>query len=253
MDLNFENRGSGHALIILHGLFGSLVNWRTMSRRLSDRYRVFTVDLRNHGESPHSSEFSCTLMAQDLREFMQAHEIRSAHLLGHSLGGKAAMEFALTYPEQVNKLVVVDIAPRAYPPIHEPVFEALSTIRPEGFSSRSDVRRELEKVLADRSVAEFLLMNLTTTQTGTFQWRMNLAGLRENYHEIVAAPDWEGVFDKPALFITGGKSDYIRPGDEGIIRKYFPRAEIATIPGAGHWVHAEAPDVFEKLVRKFLC
>lgn len=252
MQLNHEIRGSGHPLIILHGLFGSLVNWRTMSRRLADRYRVYTVDLRNHGGSPHSSDFSCTLMAQDLGEFMQTHEIYSAHLLGHSLGGKAAMEFALTYPEQVNKLVVVDIAPRAYPPIHGPVFEALSTIRPEGFSSRSDVRRELEKVLADRSVAEFLLMNLTSTQTGALHWRMNLAGLRENYHEIIAAPEWDGVFDKPTLFIKGGNSDYIRPEDEGNIRKYFSHAEFATIPGVGHWIHAEAPDVFEKLVRDFL-
>jgi len=252
MQLNYEYRGSGHPLIILHGLFGSLVNWRTMSRRLSDRFRVITVDLRNHGGSPHSSDFSCTLMAQDLREFMQAHGIRSAHLLGHSMGGKAAMEFGLTYHGQVDKLVVVDIAPRAYPPIHAAVFEALSTIRPEDFSSRSDIRRELEKALADRSVVEFLLTNLTTSRTGTLQWRMNLAGLRENYHEIVAAPDWDGVFDKPTLFIKGGKSDYISPGDEGIIRKYFSLAGIAAVPGAGHWVHADVPDVFEKFVRDFL-
>ncbi|MHC1698792.1 MAG: alpha/beta fold hydrolase [Geobacteraceae bacterium] len=252
MYLNHESRGFGHPLIILHGLLGSLDNWRTMSRKLSDHYQVFTVDLRNHGGSPHSPEFSCALMARDLLGFMGDHAIPSAHLLGHSMGGKAAMEFAVTYPEHVDKLVVVDFAPRSYPPTHEEIFEVLSSICLEGFSSRNEVCQELEKAIADRSVSEFLLKNLVVSRTGTLQWKMNLAGLRENYHEIIAAPDWEGVFDKPALFVKGGKSDYLRPEDEGIIWKYFPRAETATVPGAGHWVHTEAPDVFEKFVRKFL-
>lgn len=252
MQLNYESRGSGHPLIIIHGLFGSLDNWRTMSRKLSDPYQVFTVDLRNHGGSPHSAEFSCALMAEDLGEFMHDHAISPAHLLGHSMGGKVAMQFALEHPGHVNKLVVVDIAPRAYPPVHNDIFEVLSSIRPERFTSRNEVRPEIEKGIGDRAVSEFLLKNLVMSETGKLQWKMNLAVLRENYHEIISAPQWEGVFDKPALFIKGGNSDYIRPEDTGMIRKWFTHAEIATIPGAGHWVHAQAPDVFEKLVRDFL-
>ncbi|MEA5114066.1 MAG: alpha/beta fold hydrolase [Geobacteraceae bacterium] len=253
MQLNYESRGSGHPLIILHGLFGSLDNWRTMSRKLSDRYRVITVDLRNHGGSPHSAEFSCALMAEDIMEFMHSHSIGSAHLLGHSMGGKVAMQLAVQQPEHVNKLVVVDIAPRAYLPAHEGIFRALSSIRLDRFTSRNEVRPEIEKGIGDRSVSEFLLKNLVMTETGKLQWKMNLAALRENYHEIISAPGWEGVFDKPAMFLRGGNSDYIRTEDHGVIKKHFPRAGIVTVPGAGHWVHAEAPDLFEKLVRDFLC
>ncbi len=252
LHLNYESRGSGHPLIILHGLFGSLDNWRTLSRKLSDRYRVITVDLRNHGGSPHSAEFSCALMAGDIVEFMHRHSIGSAHLLGHSMGGLVAMRVAVRQPEHVDKLVVVDIAPRAYTPAHNDIFDVLSSIRLERFSNRNEVRPEIEKGIGDRSVSEFLLKNLVIAETGKLQWKMNLPILRANYHEIISAPDWAGVFDKPALFIRGGNSDYIRPEDAGVIRKSFPLAEIATIPGTGHWVHAQAPGVFEELVRKFL-
>lgn len=252
MDLYFESRGSGHPLIILHGLFGSLDNWRTMSKRLSDRYQAFSLDLRNHGGSPHSAEFSCGLMAQDLGDFMRSHGIPEAHVLGHSMGGKVAMNFAVACPGHVDKLVVVDIAPRAYQPAHEEIFQALSSIPLDNFSNRNEVRLEMDKQISDRSVAEFLLKNLVTLETGRLQWKINLASLRENYRDIISEPKWEGVFDNPALFLKGGDSDYILPEDHVIIRKYFPRAQIATVPGAGHWVHAEAPDVFEKLVREFL-
>lgn len=252
MQLNYESRGSGHPLIILHGLFGSLDNWRSMSRRLSDRYRVFSPDLRNHGGSPHSSESGSGPMSEDILDFMRAHGIRSAHLLGHSMGGKVAMRFALEHGELVDRLVVVDFAPVAYPPRHEAIFEALCSLPLEQLSSRDRVRSELAKGIPDRSVVEFLLKNLVTSPAGELRWRMNLGALRDGYRELVAAPDWEGVFDRPVLFIKGGKSDYISPGDAGIIRRYFPRAEIAEVPAAGHWVHAEAPDVFEKLVRDFL-
>lgn len=252
MQLTYEIRGSGHPLIILHGLFGSLDNWRTMSRRLSDRYRVFSLDLRNHGGSPHSSESGCGPMTEDILAFMKAHGIRSAHLLGHSMGGKVAMRFAVEHGEFVDRLVVVDFAPRAYRSRHEAVFEALCSLPLEQFSRRDQVRSELAKGIPDRSVVEFLLKNLVTTPAGELRWRMNLGALRDGYRELVAAPDWKGVFDKPALFIKGGKSDYIETGDEEIIRKYFPRAGIAAVPGAGHWIHAEAPELFEKLVRDFL-
>lgn len=240
-------------MIILHGLFGSRENWRTMSRKLSDRYQVFTVDLRNHGGSPHSAEFSCALMADDLRYFMHEHALPEACLLGHSMGGKAAMHFAVEHPEHVERLVVVDIAPRAYPPAHDALFEVLSSIRLENYASRNEVRPEIEKGIGDRAVSEFLLKNLVMPEAGKLQWKMNLAGLREKYHEIISAPDWEGVFPKPVLFIRGGNSDYLRQEDSGIIMKHFPRAEIATVPGAGHWVQAEAPEAFENLVRDFLC
>lgn len=252
MRLHFESRGFGPPLIIMHGLFGSLDNWRTMSRRFSDRLQVFTVDMRNHGSSPHSAEFSCALMAADLMDFMQGQAIRQAHVLGHSMGGKVAMQFAVEHPEHVDKLIVVDIAPRAYPPLHDDIFEVLSSIRLERFAGRNEVRTEMEQGIGDRSVSEFLLKSLVVSGAGSLRWKMNLASLREHYHDIISAPRWNGVFDKPALFVRGGSSDYIRPEDKGIIRERFPQAEIATVPGAGHWVHAQAPDAFEKLVRDFL-
>ncbi len=252
MRLHFESCGTGHPLIILHGLFGSLENWRSMSKKLCRNFRVFSVDLRNHGNSPHSDEFNCALMVDDLKEFMQEHSLGSAHLLGHSLGGKVAMHFAVTHPDLVDKLVVVDIAPRAYPPSHKNIFTLLTAIPLEKFSGRSEIRQELEKGISDRSVVEFLLKNITTTQSETLQWRMNLKALHENYQEIIAAPEWEGSFDKPTLFVRGENSDYIKSTDLGGVKKYFPRAEVAMVPGAGHWVHAQAPENFEEMVRDFL-
>lgn len=252
MQLHSESCGAGPPLIILHGLFGSLENWRSMSRKLGQHFQVFSLDMRNHGGSPHSAEFSCALMAEDLKEFMDEHSLCSAHLLGHSLGGKVAMQFALTHPDFVERLVVVDIAPRSYPPLHTDIFTLLSFIPLERFSSRSEVRQELEKGISDRSVVEFLLKNITSTQSGMLQWRMNLKALQENYREIITAPEWEGRFDKPTLFIRGENSDYIGLADLGGIKKYFPSAEVAMVAGAGHWVHVQAPDAFEGLVRDFL-
>jgi pimeloyl-ACP methyl ester carboxylesterase len=223
-----------------------------MSRKLGQHFQVFSVDLRNHGGSPHRAEFSCALMAEDLLEFMDEHFLGSAHLLGHSLGGKVAMQFALTYPDFVERLVVVDIAPRAYSPLHTEIFSLLSSIPLERFSNRSEVRQELEKGISDRSIVEFLLKNLTPSQSGMLRWRMNLQALQENYREIIAAPEWEGSFDKPALFVRGGNSDYIAPEDYQGIKKSFPRAELATVTGVGHWVPAQAPDIFERMVCEFL-
>jgi esterase len=223
-----------------------------MSRKLCRGFRVFSVDLRNHGNSPHSTEFNCALMVGDLKEFMQEHSLVSGHLLGHSLGGKVAMQFALTHPEYVDRLVVVDIAPRAYLPFHEDIFKVLTSIRIDRFSGRSEVRQELEKGISDRTVAEFLLKNITTSQSGKLRWRMNLKALHKNYQEIIASPEWDGSFDKPALFVRGENSDYIGPADHRVIKKYFPNAELATVEGAGHWVHAQAPDIFERMIRDFL-
>jgi pimeloyl-ACP methyl ester carboxylesterase len=252
MQLHFESCGAGPSLIILHGLFGSLENWRSMSRKLGHHFRVFYVDLRNHGESPHSAEFTCALMVEDLKEFMHEHSLDSPHLPGHSLGGKVAMHFAVNHPDLVEKLVVVDIAPRAYPPSHTNIFTLLSSIPLEKFSVRSEVLHVLEKIISDRSVTEFLLKNLTTAQSGKLRWRMNLKAINENYREIIAAPEWEGSFDKPALFVRGGNSDYIAPEDYQGIKKSFPRAELATVTGVGHWVPAQAPDIFERMVCEFL-
>jgi pimeloyl-ACP methyl ester carboxylesterase len=252
MRLHYETIGAGQPLVILHGLFGSLDNWRTMSKKLSDRYQVFSVDLRNHGGSPHSAEFSYPLMADDLKEFMHQHLLCSACLLGHSMGGKVAMQFALTHPQLVDKLIVVDIAPRAYPPKHKDIFEVLFALHLERFSGRNEVRRELQKEISDRSISEFILKNIIVSQPGKLQWKMNLVSLHENYHEIIAAPYGEGGFTKPTLFVLGGDSDYIEPEDDGVIRKYFPCAELATVPGVSHWVHAQAPGIFEEKVRDFL-
>lgn len=252
MRLNYESRGSGPNLIILHGLFGSLDNWRTMSRRLSDHFRVFSVDLRNHGSSPHCDEFDYESMAADIRKFMHEHSLRASHLPGHSMGGKAAMQCALSYPDMVDALIVVDIAPRSYPGGHEDILKQLSSLRPERLSGRKEAEGELSRRIADQSVRSFLLKNLVSSPTGGLRWKMNLETINREYGNILKGIAETRVFDKPVLFIRGGESRYVVDDDFQLIRKMFPSARFATLPGAGHWVHADTPDLFEKNVREFL-
>lgn len=252
MDLNYKTFGQGEPLLILHGLFGMLDNWQTLGKKLAEHYTVYLVDQRNHGRSPHVDEMNYQAMAKDLKEFMEAHWIYEAHLLGHSMGGKTVMQFAGQYPDMVNKLIVVDIAPRAYPGGHEEIMEALRTVDLKTIDKRGDADEQLKPRIKNKSIRQFLLKNLSRSKEDGYAWKMNLEAIQEHYEEILAAVSGNDPFDGPALFIRGGNSNYIRETDREDILALFPEAEIKTVENAGHWVHAENPELMLEIVQKFL-
>jgi pimeloyl-ACP methyl ester carboxylesterase len=252
MQLHFETYGHGRPLIILHGLFGSLENWHSISRNLAADFRVLAVDQRNHGRSPHAAEMSYQLMAGDLKELLTAQHLGPVNLLGHSMGGKTAMVFALNDPGLVKKLAIVDIGPRAYPPHHRQILHALLSLDLRSFKSRAEIQSQLVPVIPDLAIRQFLLKNVKRDQAGAFYWQMNLAAIEANYERLNERIFSSHPFDKPILFISGERSDYIRDEDLPSIQKLFLRAEFCKIADAGHWVHAEKPEVFLRKVREFL-
>jgi esterase len=252
MKLHRQHYGAGRPLIILHGLLGSLTNWTTLSKQFGAAYHVIAVDQRNHGGSPHSADMRFAAMADDLRELVVDEDLAAAHVLGHSMGGKTAMEFALRYPALVERLVVVDIAPRAYPPHHDAIFAGLDALDLGAATSRGELDAVLAQNLPDRGVRQFLLTNVQRDDDGRFRWRIDLPAIKAAYSGIVGAIQADEPFNGPTLFVRGEHSDYIQPADEPEIRALFPAATVQTIPGAGHWVHAEAPAVFAQVVLGFL-
>lgn len=249
--LNYKEMGSGEPLLILHGLLGSLDNWQTVGRQLSENYRVFLIDQRNHGKSPHTETMDYEVMAADLEQFMDDHGIDQAHLLGHSMGGKTVMQFALTHPSRVKKLIVADIGPKQYPHGHDQIFKALFALNPSEIESRSDAEKKLKFYIHEPPVLFFLLKNLDRTEDG-FQWKMNLDSIYQSYDHILEEITAADPFDKPALFIRGEKSHYVKDEDLPQIEKLFPNYQLETLKGVGHWVHAEAQEPFLKVVEDFL-
>lgn len=252
MKLFFKEYGQGRAVILLHGLFGSSDNWHYISMQLSQQFHVFVPDQRNHGQSPHSDEMNYPVMADDVNEFMESHHVDSAVLVGHSLGGKAAMQFALQFPGRVEKLVVEDMAPRAYPSVYENYMEVLLRLDLARYQTRQQMEEALAPEIADLTLRRFLLKNLGRSPEGQFFWKINLPGLAKNAARLREPIVSDRPFEKPTLFVRGGKSDYIRPGDEPGIRKLFPRAQVETLPSAGHWVHSEKPEEFMRAILRFL-
>lgn len=252
MELHFRTLGEGPPLIILHGLLGSLHNWLPLGRKFAERFKVFAVDQRNHGLSPHSPEFGYDHMARDLHELMNAQGLTSAHVLGHSMGGKTAMQFALLYPDQVEKLVVVDIAPRAHVPRQSGTLQALLALDLGKFKHRVEMDTALAASVPDEELRQFLLTNVARDKAGSFHWKANLSAIWENRRVLGAALESEQPCPKPALFIRGGKSDYVADADLDLIRQLFPQSVMQTILEAGHWVHADEPEKFSKVVMEFL-
>ena len=252
MQLHFKESGRGRAVLLLHGLFGSSDNWHPIALRLTESFHVFAVDQRNHGQSPHGGEMSYPLMAADVNEFMAARGLETAAVIGHSMGGKTAMQFALQFPDQVEKLIVADMAPRAYAPSHEKIFAAQLALDLKSFSTRPQIEEALAPEIPDLTLRRFLLKNLGRNSDGAFFWKINLRGISENYLRLREPVSATAPFAKPALFIRGGKSNYIKPEDERLIGELFPLAKIATITEASHWVHASAPEAFLRLVLEFL-
>jgi esterase len=250
--LNYKQYGtSGRHIIILHGLFGTLDNWQTISRELGDRYIVTAFDLRNHGRSPHSDEFSVSVMASDVYEMMQELRIPSAVIIGHSMGGKVAMVFSMAYPAVTDGMVSIDMAPKQYMRGHDDIFEALERVD-LNVGSRKEVDDVLAQGIADYGTRQFLMKNLSRRYDGNgFEWKMNLPVIKANYEDIIDPIDTFSVYEGPALFIRGGKSNYILDEDKIHIKKLFPYAEFLTIEGAGHWVHADKPQETYNAIAEF--
>jgi esterase len=252
MQLNFQTTGIGPPLLVLHGLFGSLDNWAGISRQLAHSCQVFSLDLRNHGRSPHSDSFNYDLMADDILEFLESQHLRQTNLLGHSMGGKAAMLFALRHPDRAGKLIVADMAPKAYPPVHRPILDALGALDLASFERRNQVDAALAPAIPQTAVRQFLLKNLDTDNHGRLYWKLNLEAIARHYDELTFPIEGDRPFPGPALFIRGGRSDHVLDTDLDPIRRLFPQAQFVTIPDAGHWVHADAPDAFAQAVVDFL-
>lgn len=254
LQLAYKKYGEGDPLVILHGLLGSSGNWHTLARSVFCRYfTVYTIDQRNHGRSPHSDQIDYPAMAADLLRFFEDHGIDKCLLIGHSMGGKTAMEFALSHPERVERLLIVDIAPKEYPASHEQIIEALRSVDLSKMSSRADIDHVLADQIPDPPVRRFLLKNLSySTTKGRYEWELNLDAIQEHYARINEAIKNGRTFDGPTLFVRGADSDYISEKDEQDIKKLFPQAEFKTVEEAGHWVHADQPEDFAEIAVDFL-
>ena len=252
LNLNYKEFGQGDPLIILHGLFGMLDNWQTIAKKLAEHFTVFLIDQRNHGKSPHDDEHSYESMAEDLHDFMTSKWIYKAHIIGHSMGGKTAMLFATEYPDFVKTLTIVDIAPKTYLPGHNEIFNALVSVELEKVKSRKDAESMLEKGIQSPTIRQFLLKNLKREKNGQYLWKMNLPVIYNNYEDILKSCLGEEIFEGETFFIKGGQSGYIQKEDIETIQVHFPKAKVETINSAGHWIHAEAPQAFLKMLEDFL-
>ncbi len=242
----------GKEIVIIHGLFGCSDNWLTIGRALADEYKIYLIDQRNHGKSFHSSQWTYEAMAKDLHEFIEAKNLQNPILLGHSMGGKTAMYYACTYfPTKIEKLIVVDIAPKSYPLHHQHILEGLQAIDLQKLTARKEAEEILNHYVKEASTKAFLLKNLYR-EGEKWAWRINLPIIAEQIANVGEGLHTNLSFDEPTLFIRGEKSDYILDEDFELIRYYFPQARIETIPEAGHWLHAEKPQEFLEVVKNFL-
>ena len=238
------------SLIVLHGLFGSATNWRSIARQLSDQFEVFALDLRNHGASFWADSMDYPDLAADVAGFIEKHGLGAVNIIGHSMGGKTAMTLALNQPELVAKLLVVDIAPVGYEHSHAPFIDALLALDLDTLSNRSQADEALRDAVPEDGVRLFLLQNLVQ-QDGRFRWRINFPALREAMPTLVDFPTLDTHFKGPALFLYGANSDYVLPQHHDAIKRYFPNAQRQSVPGAGHWLHAEQPALMVETARRF--
>lgn len=272
MDLNFKEFGAGEPLVILHGLFGTLDNWQTIARQLADDFTVYIVDLPNHGRSPHTKgEFDYSEMSDAVAEFLTKNWIHETRLIGHSMGGKLAMQLALNQPDLIKKLAVIDIAPKKYSGGHGNIFKALFALNLKTLTDRKEAEQFLTEHLPEEGAGtiQFLLKNLSRraetsheptsdvqnpkyTEGGGFEWKMNLDVLWANYPRILDKLEGDTPFRKPTLFVRGGTSNYVKNADFDVISKLFPNSAIETIEDAGHWVHAEKPKELLAVLKNFM-
>ncbi len=266
MKLFYRKFGNGVPLIILHGLYGSSDNWVTIGRALSDKYEVWLLDQRNHGKSPHSDEHTYQLMQEDLLEFMNDNNIEKAILIGHSMGGKTAMRFAMEQPERLISLIIIDIAPKSYAFSlnskvetlnHKIIMESMMSLDFSGIKDRHQLEDLMIKKIRSTKIRQFILKNVKRQKDNQFGWVLNLNSLYKNLEHILngfseSTNIGDEITGLPVLFVRGGESKYINQDDCDKIFSIFPYAEIATIENAGHWLHAEQPDELLKILDEFI-
>jgi esterase len=263
MKMFFRKLGEGSPLIIVHGLYGSSDNWLTIGKALARNFQVFLVDLRNHGNSPHTDRHTYTLMKLDLLEFLDRYDIEKAILVGHSMGGKTVMHFASDYPERVGSLIVIDIAPKSYHSLtdfssqvtdHMNILNGMQSMDFSIVKTRADADAQLAGYVRSSRIRNFLLKNIRRNRDHTYSWKINVPVLIRELPSILGGmkiPE-TGITGFPVLFVRGENSPYILDTDFPEINKFFPLAEFVTIPGAGHWLHAEKPELLVKTLRYFL-
>lgn len=266
MDLFFRKTGNGHPFIILHGLYGMSDNWYSIGKTLSAYFEVYIPDLRNHGRSPHHNQHTYNAMQEDLCDFMNSHRIEKATIMGHSMGGKVAMNFAFNCPERIRNLIIIDISPRSYlvedkipeGTHHDFILNALYKINLSQYKKREEIDIQLSKSIKEKNLRQFLLKNIKRKNDGSYKWALNIAALKDNLRNILDGINPEQMNNLkpiggfPCLFIKGENSDYINKSDKEMINKLFLYSEIITINNSGHWLHAEKPDELIDKVLKFI-
>ena len=248
--LHHKILGSGPPVVILHGLFGMLDNWFSFAKAWQDQYTIILVDQRNHGRSFHANQMDYALMAQDLHHLLVELGQEEVMVVGHSMGGKTAMQFALSYPDYVSKLAILDIAPKVYRGDHNEIFAAMKALDLTAHHSRTELREALVAQLGQPATADMLLKNIARSSDG-FSWRFGLEEIHLAYENLRAKPDGAQPFPKPTLFVRGGKSPYIKDGDEEEIKRLFPNAQLQILPDSGHWVHIDAAEELGKMLDSF--
>ena len=252
MILHYNKFGDGETIVILHGLFGMSDNWKTIARRLSDKYHIVTLDLRNHGRSGRDDEMTYRAMAEDVVETLVDPGISDFYLIGHSMGGKVAMKMADLYPERIKSLIILDILPIAYPPKHENVFKAIYKLKPKKTESRTSITNRLKELLnGDIVLANFLSKNLKRSKNG-YSWKFNIEAIHAHYEEIGSKIVLQTPYEGKCLFIAGENSNYV--DREGWIETLddFPNAELVFIEEAGHWLHADKPDEIIEVLGNYI-
>jgi esterase len=251
MKLHYRILGEGRPLIVLHGLFGNSDNWQTHAKKLSEYFQVILVDQRNHGHSDWSSDFSYDILAEDLRELVADLGLQHVMLLGHSMGGKTVMRYAQLYPDGIEKMIVADMGVKRYPPHHQDILKGLSMVDLNTVKTRGEVESILEPYIPVNGTRQFLMKNLYWKEKGELAWRMNIPVLEREMDSILAELPSDEVMVQ-TLFIRGELSNYILDEDISDLEDQFPDSSVVTIPNAGHWVHAEAPEAFLNAVLEFL-
>ncbi|MBK9109596.1 MAG: alpha/beta fold hydrolase [Saprospiraceae bacterium] len=249
--LNSKQQGSGHVLIILHGLFGCLDNWQSMARMLSEYFTVITVDLRNHGKSFHHQTMNYRVMADDLLDFIHFHQIPDCYLMGHSMGGKVILDLLSRDWQTQHKVMILDIAPKAYPDVHLNIFEAMKDLPLHQLNTRQELDHFLSNSIQEFSIRQFILKNVDRDESGRFNWKLNLEVLHQNYHEISKAITFDKVIFNEICFVRGSHSNYITDLDIIELKSTFPNSKFETILTAGHWIHADQPQALKNTIMKF--
>ena len=245
--------GEGKPFVILHGFLGMGDNWKSLGKRFSEQgYQVHLVDQRNHGRSFHSESFNYNFLAEDLKIYCDFHKLEDFILLGHSMGGKTAMNYAVNYPDNLSKLIIADIGPKQYPLHHQDILKALSVLDFSIIKTRKTANNVISEYIKNNGVRLFLAKNLYWKHPDELALRINLPVLIENIEEVGKLLSENLIYRKETLFLRGANSNYIEKADEFLIKKQFPNSDIQTIKNAGHWLHAENPKGFLEAVINFV-